>query len=151
MSARQLVLENQMGQRVRTFAIEGDEMSLIYRFDTRRVEGHTDLTGLDESNIDYKVLKTVRASEMSEKGLVIVGMGRLRLSSADDRYSPTFELAEEDDQKTMILVLVSYFLGRHQDQPEPQLVTVIPQHQEVPVEKKQTVTLSEKKIVPQKA
>lgn len=167
MSARQLVLENQMGQRVRTFAIEGDEMSLIYRFDTRRVEGHTDLTGLEESRIEYKVLKTVRASEISEKGLSITGLGRLRLASPQDQFSPTYELVEEDDHVIMVpflqksaighaaaivlLVAAAFIFGRQQTQPEPQLVTVIPQHQEVPQEKVQTLKVSEKKIIPQKA
>ena len=140
-AARQLILENQLGQRVRTFAVQGSEMSLIYRLDTRRVEAHTDLSVLDKENIQYKLLKTVTPAELSIKGVAIAGIGRLRLGSDTDQYSATYELAPEQDEprlklllkKTAIahvaviaLVLIaSLFVKKETPYQEPQLVTII--------------------------
>lgn len=164
-AARQLILENQLGQRVRTFAVQGSEMNLIYRHDTRRVEAHTDLSVLDKEDISYKILKTVSPADLGIKGVVISGIGRLRLGSDGDQYSETFELAPEQDQPKLMLLMkksaiahvaviaviliASVFIKKETPFQEPQLVTIITPKKEVK-EVRQRVQVSEKKIIPQK-
>lgn len=166
MSAHHLVLENQLGQRVRTFAVEGDEMTLIQRLDSGRVEAHCDLSALDEKQIPYTILKTVKPHSVSLKGLQVAGLGRLRLAAVDDQYAPTHELAKEEDQQKLmitmkktavahiaviaVILLASLFIKKEKALEEPQLVTITPPKKELIAEPKQKVAVSEKKIVQQK-
>ncbi len=102
MSAKKLlILENSLGQKVRTFAVDADSLNLIYRKDTRRVEAFADLSELDENNIEYTLLQKIKISQLSELGLDLQGMGRLRLYPVDVvKNSPTHSLpAEQDDEK----------------------------------------------------
>lgn len=168
-AAKLLILENTLGQKVRTFAVNSETLNLIYRKDTRRVEACADLQELDAQDVEYTVLKKIKLSQVSEKGLELQGLGRLRLFPAEVvKNSPTYTLAEEDDEKTLnlfmkntaighiaaVLLLMigswasTYFFTKTQ---EPVLVTI-----EMPQEKKEvvkpqprpTVKVSEKKIKP---
>lgn len=166
-TARRLVLENKLGQRVRTFVVEGDEIHLIYRHDNRRIEAGADLTALDENGIQYEILKTFNANKVSASGFEIVGGGRVRLTQDEEKQSPTYELNPDNDNQKLqttlkksaighvaviaLILLASFFFQHENTNPEPQLVTiVVPPKVVPPQEKPQVIPVAEKKIVPPK-
>lgn len=105
-AAKLLILENSLGQKVRTFAVNSDSLNLIYRKDTRRVEAFADLSELDENGVEYTVLQKIKLSQLSEMGLDLQGMGRVRLYPAEVvKNSPTHSLPEEEDQEKLKTIL----------------------------------------------
>ncbi|MBX3040337.1 MAG: AgmX/PglI C-terminal domain-containing protein [Bdellovibrionaceae bacterium] len=171
MSAKKLVLENKLGQRVRSFDVEAAESNLIYRQDTRRVELHTDLAVLDEAGVSYQVIKKVSVRSLEKTDLKLAGIGVLRLAEENETatLSPTYELPKEEDDEKMALLLKKTAIGHgavvallvlvsiglsyfNQKEKEPQLVTIVMPEKKEPVvrEKKQHIQVSEKKIVQKK-
>ena len=168
-TARRLILENKLGQQVRTFRMEADELNLIYRLDSRRVEGHTSLAALDKDGVDYKILKTVSLSAMQKSGSVnLKDLGQLRLLSEGElaTLSPTYNLAKENDKEELALVMkksaighlvvvalmvllsvvVAHFTAQKE---EPQLVTIVVPKPDVK-QPEQHVQVADKKITPMK-
>ena len=163
-TAHKIILENKLGERVRTFQVEGDSLTLIYRLDTRRIEGHSDLSHLDDQEIDYQIVEEVSAKSLAKKSMNLKGLGLIRLAVEDEiAASPTYELPVETDdeqlhflmKKTAIghlsavafLILFSLALGYFtQSKIEPQLVTIVIPEKET--KKEEHVQVSEKKIAP---
>jgi len=164
-ASRRLILENRIGQNVRSFDIRSEEMTLIYRHDTRRVELHSDLTSLDEAEVSYQILKNVTMTSLKKSATAIPGMGRLRLAEDNEKLnSPRFELPPETDDKKLAIALKKSAIGHAaavalliglsflmaylaQKDQEPELVTItLPPKQEVVAPK--TVKMAEKKIQP---
>ncbi|MFN7729714.1 MAG: TonB family protein [Bdellovibrio sp.] len=168
MTARRLILENKLGQKVRAFQVESNlgqaEMHVIYRLDNRRVEILSDLSGLNDSQIDYQILKTVTMSTLTKGSVSLTGLGRLRMAEELEKINtPSYELAVEDDEEQLknvmkktavghlvavvlmigVSALVGYFT---QKKDEPQLVTIVIPQKEVAV--RERVQVSEKKIQP---
>jgi TonB family protein len=169
-TARLLILENRLGQKVRTFAVDSKNMNIVYLVDQRRVEALADLTELDENDIAYVLLKKVDLSTMSERGVSIAQMGHLRLATAEHTDSPSYLLPEDNDDKELrtilekttvghaiaiVLLLIGswitskYFTDKHE---EPALVTIVMPKPEPEVKAKPEpvphVKMSEKKIKP---
>lgn len=160
---RRLILENQLGQKVRSFALEAEDAALIYRHDNRRVELHTDLSDLDEAEIGYDVLKKISLASLT-KGVALAGVGRLRLAAENEKLdTPTYLLpSDQDEEKKLLvylkksaighvasvaaLVLLSIAVGYFtQKQDEPQLVTIhVPEKK--PTQPRERVQVSETKI-----
>jgi hypothetical protein len=167
-TAQRLVLENRLGQRVRTFKLEADTMTLIYRLDTRRVEAHANLAVLDKKEIKYQVIKKINVAAMPKNGVMLTGLGRLRMATEQEiAVSPRHELAEENDdaqlkvllKKTSIghaaavvlLIALSFLMSFLNQKPEQQLVTItIPMKETAKLQLRERVKVSEKKIVPRK-
>jgi hypothetical protein len=141
-TAKHLILENSLGQQVRSFRPSADEFTLIYRLDTRRVEAHADLSVLDDAKIEYTVLSEVSIRSMKNGSLELKGLGRLRVVTTEKTdASPSHELAIEDDsnhfqalfKKTAaihvvlvgLLILISALLSHFAEtKTEPELVTI---------------------------
>lgn len=164
-----LILENTLGQKVRTFAVDSRSMNIVFLKDQRRVDAVSDLKFLEENELEYTLLKTVDIKDLGSKAVSITGLGQIRLMDEKAINSPAFQLAEEQDEqelktileKTMIghiaLVLVLMLGGWisakyfSQKPEEPTLVTIVMPKVEAPVEKPAPVPhvkMSEKKIKP---
>ncbi|MBX3034645.1 MAG: hypothetical protein KF865_12040, partial [Bdellovibrionaceae bacterium] len=170
MKTARLVLENKLGQQVRTFDVGTDEFNVIYRLDNRRIEGHANLAALDKDEVEYQVIKKVSVASLQKGPATLVGIGRLKLAeNSTAPMSPTHELPPEEDKERMtvllkktaighgvavvLLVALSFGLSFFNKPEEPQLVTIVvpPKEETKPVvEKPQHVKVSEKKIVPRK-
>jgi len=169
-TARLLILENRLGQKVRTFAVQSKNMSVVYLVDERRVEALADLKSLDDNNIKYVLLKKVDISTMSERGTSLLEMGHIRLATADSVNSPQHTLAEETDDQELktilektavghviaivLLLIGSFIVTRYfsEKAEEPTLVTIVMPKPEVQQKEKPQpvphVKVSEKKIKP---
>ena len=163
-TAHKLILENKLGERVRTFQVEGDALTLIYRLDTRRIEAHSDLSDLDMDQVEYQTVEEVSVSSLRKNSMKLKGLGLIRLANEEEiATSPTYELPEETDdaqlqilmKKTAIghlaavsfLVLFSLALGYFtQTKIEPQLVTIVLPPKETKA--LEHVKVSEKKVAP---
>jgi len=163
-ATRRLILENKMGQKIRSMRIQSTEAHLIYRADTRRVELASDLTLLDEQNIEYDVIKSMTIASLEKAPLNLSEIGKLRLALEDETIvENVYSLPQEDDQEKLnvllkkssighliaigVLVLFSVVLNHFKKAPpaEPQLVTiVIPEKASVP--EKKHVEVSQTKI-----
>lgn len=152
-TARKLVLQNRLGQGIRVLQVNGDRLNLIYRQDSRRVEAHSDLSGLDRRKVRYTILSQLNSSAIPAEGFALPnGLGRL--ANFDETTKIThneFELPEENDQKRTAAVMkkvtaahvaavmgvigLSFFF-KPIPKEEPQLVTIV-----LPKEEKQQATV----------
>ncbi|MGE9744989.1 TonB family protein [Bdellovibrio bacteriovorus] len=164
-TAKLLILENRLGQKVRTFAVDSESLNIVYLKNSRRIEAVSNLQALDSNDIEYRLLQTVDLAQMGDQGVALEGLGRLRLADASAQNSPTYQLADEKDDEQLKVMLkktslahlaavlslmmgawiwASYFTKNE----EPMLVTIeLPQ--EKPVQKaepRQHVQVSQKKI-----
>jgi outer membrane biosynthesis protein TonB len=163
---KRLILENTIGQKVRSFDVTADQVNLIYREDSRRIELVGDLSFLDESEIPYQVLRTVDTNTFQNAPLKLDGFGILRLAQEKEKIDVIEHTlpAENENERTtaflkkssighvavVALLIASYFIGQYLDKKpeEPQLVTImIPEVAKKTVE---TVKVSEKKVKPVK-
>lgn len=169
-----LILENRLGQKVRTFAVGSEAFNLVYLTDSRRIEGVTNLKTLEDSNVDYRLLHKIELKKITQEGLQLEdGLGRIRLVSEDQAIiqSPTYALPEEHDEeklkvllkKTSIAHVAAVFLmmaagyvwtAYFKKDQEPTLVTIVVPKKDVPPPIKKAsrphVAVSEKKIKPTK-
>lgn len=156
-ATRRLILENKLGQKVRTYHVETGRLALIYRHDTRRVEIHADLEALKD--VSYDVIRDLRGG--FDKPVDIAGVGRLRLAvegeSLDDR---THELEEETRELPLFLkrssighlvavaalIALSFVTGYFAEQkPEPELVTIEMPKMLPPMPARERVQVAEKR------
>lgn len=168
-TAKLIILENSMGQKVRMFAVDSDALNVVYLKDSRRIEALADLNVLEKNNIDYRLLQTIELSKMAADGVALQGLGRLRLAGQNDKASPTYSLNKENDEEQLKTILTKTTLGHmiavfmimagsyifanyFSKKEEPQLVTIVVPKQETPkvIEKVKAphVKVSEKKIKP---
>lgn len=168
-TAKLLILENTLGQKVRTFAVGAESFNLVYLKNSRRVEAFVQLDVLENENVDYTLLQRVDLSQFSADGVQLAGLGRLRLyPSSGVQDSPSYELADENEnenlkaitQKSALTHLVAVFLlmlgswlWNHYaaKKVEPPLVTItlpsVPQ-QKIVKESRPHVKVSKTKIKP---
>lgn len=168
-TARLLILENRLGQKVRTFAVDSKNMNIVYLEDQRRVEALADLKTLDDNNVAYTLLKKVDISTMSERGTALTGLGHIRLATAESVESPEYQLTAETDDKDLkyilektavghvvaiiLLLMGSWIVTKYftEKAEEPALVTIVmPKTEPVRVKPEPVphVKMSEKKIKP---
>lgn len=111
-AAKLLILENSLGQKVRTFAVQSDSLNLVYLKDSRRVEAFSDLRDLDENKINYTFLQHINVAGLSEEGLELQGLGRVRPSPlAGAKNSPIHTLPPEEDQEKLTAILKNTAAG----------------------------------------
>ena len=170
-TAKLLILENRLGQKVRTFAVHSKNMNIVFLKSERRVEALADLSYLDDNNIEYTILKKLDIADMSERGTALKDLGHIRLASADSVDSPIYALGEETDEEDLKLILQKTAAGHiiaivllligswitakyfSEKVEEPQLVTIVMPKTEAQKEKPKPVPhvkVSEKKIQPTK-
>lgn len=168
-TAKLLILENSLGQKVRTLSVESDKLNLVYLKDSRRVEGFVDLNVLDENDISYTLLEQIEMDRLPLEGISIDGLGRVRLSPLTPvKNSPTHTLDPEDDQEKLnallkkstaghllgILLLLAgswVWTNYFSKKTEPPLVTIVLPQEKAPQPKQEAhphVKVSEKKIKP---
>jgi outer membrane biosynthesis protein TonB len=173
--AHKLILENKLGQRMRTIALPevgSATVHLIFRFDTNRLEVHQDLSLLEDAGVAFEKLHSFRPSQV-EKGELslekISTLGHLRLVAIDESKrsaTPVFELAAEDRTTlsaalkksalyhavAVVALVILSALTMKEKVEEPQLVTIdVPQPPKPIVERQQSVKVSETKIRPVEA
>lgn len=163
------VLENRSGQVVRTIQIKAEELYLIIRQDTRRVEVVGDLSELDENEVPYTLISGFSADEIKTKPFKKEGMGTLRFVENVGSVVPLhkFENEEKESVKELVkwvviahVLLLGIVLGvsklyRSATQEEQVTVTVFKQSEEPKVEvppppKMKETKVSEKKIMKSK-
>ena len=171
-TAKLLILENKMGQKVRTFSVESEVLHIVYLKESRRIEAYATLADLDADKVEYKLIKKINLAKMDkEDSMILEGLGSIRLyPAAQVVQSPTYQLPEENDEEqltviiqksTMVhllavfsLIMASWIMATYfTKKDETPLVTIVlPQEQPKQVVEKPkprpTVKMSEKKIKP---
>lgn len=168
MSAGRFVLENNQGEVVRTFAIDGEnkDLFLIYRHDVRRVELVSNLKSLDDQDISYDLLKKTSASGVMRRAIPLSNGGYFRYAKQIEKTAQLVQIADDstEEEKTiykytaytqfgaMVLVLIVGLLIEplFVHKPQETIVTVVPQEFIPPKKQSLTVKASEKKIDPAK-
>ncbi len=164
-----LILENSLGQKVRTFAANSEFLNLVYINDTRRVEAYATLTKLDADKVSYKLLQTIEIKKMPVDGMILKNLGTIRPLSDSAVNSPSYELPEQQDEENLKLLLKKTTIAHvaavfllimagwawttfFSKEKEEQLVTIVLPQPEAPKPKPpvQTVKMSETKIKPTK-
>jgi len=164
-----LILENMLGQKVRTFAVDARSMNIVYLKDQRRVEAVANLKTLEDNETEYTLLKTLDMKDLDSKPVRLTGLGQLRLMDEKAVNSPAYQLIDEQDEKELKTILEKTMIGHialvlilmlgawisakyfSQKPEEPALVTIVMPKAEAPVEKPAPVPhvkVSEKKIKP---
>lgn len=107
-----LILENSLGQKVRTFAVQSDSLNLVYLKDSRRVEAFTNLDDLDENQVSYTLLSHINVGDLSEEGLDLQGLGRVRRTpEAGIKNSPIHTLPPEEDNEKLTAIMKNSAAG----------------------------------------
>lgn len=165
MVAGRFVLENQKGEVVRTFSINGEALFVVYRHDNRRVEVVSSLAELDKNKISYDVLKKTTATSVKRRALELQNGAKFRFAKEIGKTVDSVNLPEdsEDQEKaiykytaitqlgTMLFILIvglliePFFI----EKPQEAIVTVIPQ-EFVQKREKVTVAPTETKVQPTK-
>nr|BFD65491.1 hypothetical protein HAGR004_05130 [Bdellovibrio sp. HAGR004] len=105
-TAKLLILENRLGQKVRTFAVDSESLNIVYLKDSRRIEAVSNLQTLESNEIEYRLLQTIDLSQMNEQGVALEGLGHLRLAANGvPANSPTYQLSEDQDDEQLKVVL----------------------------------------------
>jgi TonB family protein len=110
-AAKLLILENRLGQKVRTFAVDSRNMNLVFLKESRRIEAVADVKSLDDEGIEYTLLSKVSVASLEKEPLKIAGLGNLRLMSASAVNSPSYYLPEEQDDEQMFLMMKKSGMG----------------------------------------
>lgn len=163
MGAGRFVLENPNGEVVRTFAFDSDELFLIYRHDTRRVEIVSNLNLLKDEEVSFDLLKKMSATGVKKRSVGLDNGARFRFTDELDNITPSVQILDDSEEEEkaiykytaltqvgaialifIIGLLIEPLLMPKQEEP---VVTVIPQEF---IQKKETVTVkaSETKVDP---
>lgn len=103
-TAKLLILENRLGQKVRTFAADSELLNIVYLQKNRRIEIIPNLQTLEDQKISYQLLRCMPLSEVANQAVTIEGLGQLRLAEAKlSSASPTYNLPEERDELKIAL------------------------------------------------
>lgn len=114
---KKLVLENEQNKVTRTFHWDGQLAYVICREDTRRVELHSELGGLDADKIYYRQLAVVDPQVISKQPISIEGRSRLRLVEKVDGALAESMPVEKEDKRifyyalALVLLLNFSFMG----------------------------------------
>ncbi len=165
MLAGRFVLENKNGEVVRTFSIAGDELYLVYRHDTRRVEVVANTKDLEKKGVSYDLLKRTSTNTVIQQSIVLENGAKFRFAKEIDKTVASVNLPEDSEEQekiiykytalaqigTMLAILVAGLLIEplFTDKPEETIITVIPQTI-IPKREKLTVAPSMKKVTPVK-
>lgn len=163
MQAGRFVLENEKGEVVRSFAIDADEIFVVYRHDTRRIDVVNEIKSLTDEGISFDVLKKTSARSVMGHSVPLANGGRFKFTETIDKTAKLVNVADDSEEQEkkiykftaytqlglMLLILIIGLLieplfMRKQDEP---IVTVIPQQFVPQVKPQMTVKPSEEKVV----
>ncbi len=163
MSAGRFVLENDNGEVVRTFGVDAETLYIVYRHDVRRVEVTGDVQALSDEGVQFDILKKTSASAASKRAIALDNGARFRFVKEVDNVVKSVNIPEDSEEQekliykytamaqlgTMLFILIVGLLIEpfFVDQPEEEIVAVIPQHFVQPKESI-TVKASEQKVDP---
>ncbi|MDZ4677976.1 MAG: AgmX/PglI C-terminal domain-containing protein [Oligoflexia bacterium] len=161
------VLENKLGQVVRTFHWKSQTLSLVYREDTRRIVPVKNTDDLDDEGIPYTLLtSSTKEQVQSSNGVKVGSVGYLRWVPTIESQvlSPTVKTKEDDSVEdfkkalkwtSLILLLllsltmvVGYFFGP--ELPEEEHIVMITPRTKRAVEPMTTQMETPKSIAQQK-
>ncbi|MGE0633203.1 MAG: AgmX/PglI C-terminal domain-containing protein [Pseudobdellovibrionaceae bacterium] len=168
-TAQRLILENKMGQGVRSLSTQSDNFTLIYRYDLRKIELHSDLTPLKDAEVSFDVLEKISVAALRKGPKKIVNgqneMGFLRLANPGEVLVDfPSELPNEDEQEMQVFlkktaashavivaililipIVMSYFSPKKEEQ---QVVKIVLPQKNEKVQPVPRVQVSERKIKP---
>ncbi|MGZ3773366.1 MAG: TonB family protein [Pseudobdellovibrionaceae bacterium] len=98
-AAKQFILENSLGQKVRTLSVQAESFNLVYLKQSRRVEAFICLQDLEDKGVEYTFLGKIDPDQFPDDGIIFHGMGRLRVFSNVGVTSPVYELPPQDDRE----------------------------------------------------
>ncbi len=165
-----LILENSLGQKVRTLAVHEDVFNLVYIQSNRRIEAVVDLADLKDEDIEFQLIKKIELNKIPQNGVAVKDFGRIKLlEEGSYSNSPTYMLPAEDDEVNLNMILkktaiahvaVALLLGLgswitakyFQDKKDETLVTIVVPKPPAPKvsEKVHRVKVSQKKVKPSK-
>lgn len=163
MLAGRFVLENEKGEVVRTITIDSDELYVIYRHDTRRVDVVGEIASLKQHNISYDLLKKTTAKSVMSHSVPLANGGRFKFTENIERMARLVNVAQDSEEQenkiyrvtaytqlgAMLLILILGLLIEplFTRKEEETIVTVIPQQFLPPPRPQPTVAPAEQKIV----
>lgn len=169
-AVKRLILENKMGQKIRSVRIPSEQAHVIYRRDTRRVELVSDLDMLADQEIEFDLIKSIQISQLAKGPMPLPQIGYLHIATENESIADNnVALPTENDEEKMMAslkksgighliavglliilsVVVNYF--NKKDIQEPQLVTiVVPEEKQLPTPKVQVSEAPVKKQIVQK-
>ncbi len=99
MRAGRFVLENEKGEVVRTFALAGDELVLIYRHDLRRVEVVSEIESLKNQGISFDVLKKTSARAVADRSIPLANGGRFKFTDSIDKTARLITVQDDSEEQ----------------------------------------------------
>lgn len=99
------ILENRLGQTVRTVRWENSKLFAIYRLDTRRVEFVSDIKSLDQEGISYQLINELDRSDVTSRAAKIGEHGRLRFVSQVTDLASSTQLPKDDEDNRQFIAL----------------------------------------------
>lgn len=159
MIAGRFVLENEKGEVVRTFTVDSDELVLIYRHDTRRIEVVSSTKDLDDSEVSYDVLRKTTRSTAMDRSVPLANGGRFKFVSQIEKTASLVQIADDSEEQEkkiykytaltqlgiMLFILIVGLLIEpfFAEKPVEEVVTIVPK-QFQDIKPRMTVTPSEK-------
>lgn len=144
-----IVLENSIGQTVRTFNDMPTNFEIVVRLDTGRVMGVADLKELEAEGIPFKKLTTVNTETLTYKGIDLKQYGTVKVVKEVKNFSQSVKLKSESNTVyksylkisalshvgIVILILSLGFLFNPEKEVEPTEVVILkPRKQIQPVQ-----------------
>jgi outer membrane biosynthesis protein TonB len=99
MLAGRFVLENDKGEVVRSFAIDTDELIIIYRHDTRRVDVVSEVDSLKTEGVSFDILKRTTASTAKGRSIPLANGGRFKFTNSIDKTAKLINPAEDSEEE----------------------------------------------------
>ncbi|MBK7890773.1 MAG: AgmX/PglI C-terminal domain-containing protein [Bdellovibrionales bacterium] len=105
LATQKLVLKNRNGQLARVYDWAGDDVTIIFRHDTRRVEPVLSTEALLRDGVEFEILHKSTAAGLEKSAFVMPGIGSWSIASADAlTLVPEVNMKDEDDREEIILV-----------------------------------------------
>lgn len=158
MARSSLVIENKIGQVVRTIHWEGEQLVVFANNDTGRIDFVEDIQELESAEINFTVLGNLKRRELITEPFTVKGLGQIRLVEDVGVTLPLVSLTQDNPEEIktiskwtaishaalLLLLLLSSLIIKEKKEEETPVVAVFKQ---IPEEAKKTVKASEKKIL----
>lgn len=99
MLAGRFVLENEKGEVVRSFTVDSDELILIYRHDTRRVDVVGEIETLKEQGISFDILKRTTPETAMSRSVPLANGGRFKFTNNIDKTAKLVDPADDSEEQ----------------------------------------------------
>lgn len=103
MLAGKYVLENQDGIVVRSFDWEADELFLIYRYDTRRIEVVSSTRELEDKKIGFETIKKFSGEGLKRRAITLPNGSHLRWVKEVSKTTKELNLPEDSDEQALAI------------------------------------------------